>query len=217
MAVNGGRLLVGVPGEDDFGTWGAAYLFAGVGQWDVETILTCHDNLLPNDFGVAAALSADGLTALVGAPRDLIDDAVDGSVYVYERSEESTWLQVDKLTADQPDPNPSRNEYVGHSVAIHGDTIVVGAYGDTSAYVFDRLADGSWLQTARLTPDPYGPYSATPSRYTETFSSSARRAISRRAVTQAPPSYSSGLRTVAGCRLPDCCPKWAPYSLSDGR
>lgn len=50
------------------------------------------------------------------------------------------------------------NDYFGYSVAVDGDTAVIGTYGDDdkgdlsgSAYVFVRAADGTWGQQAKLT------------------------------------------------------------------
>ncbi len=52
-----------------------------------------------------------------------------------------------KLTADTPVPNAQ----FGHTVAVSGDTMVVGAPNEGAAYVFEY--DGSnWRQVARLTP-----------------------------------------------------------------
>ncbi|HEX7184032.1 MAG TPA: FG-GAP repeat protein [Thermoanaerobaculia bacterium] len=43
--------------------------------------------------------------------------------------------------------------YFGWSVAVSGDTALVGALNDDAVYVFVRQ-DGAWAQQARLSPDP---------------------------------------------------------------
>ena len=50
-------------------------------------------------------------------------------------------------------PNPTDSDNYGYSVAIDGDTAVVGAYGHRKgeAYVFVRQADGTWAWQATLT------------------------------------------------------------------
>ena len=67
-----------------------------------------------------------------------------------------TPVEVAKLVAS----DGASGDYFGYSVAVDGDTAVIGAYGDRdygansgSAYVFSRI-DGTWAQQAKLTaPD----------------------------------------------------------------
>ncbi|MCP3971141.1 MAG: hypothetical protein GY717_12650, partial [Rhodobacteraceae bacterium] len=98
-------------------------------------------------FGRSVAISGD--TLVVGAPYN--DDPSDsGSAYVFARNSDGaggvsadTWGQVSKLTASDADIG----DQFGFSVAISGDTLVVGArFGDSdtpavddsgSAYVFE--------------------------------------------------------------------------------
>ena len=73
-------------------------------------------------FGISVAVSGD--TAVVGAHRDDTpagDDA--GSAYVFVRSG-GTWTQQAKLTAS----DAAAGDLFGFSVAVAGDTAVVGAY-----------------------------------------------------------------------------------------
>ncbi|MEZ6082960.1 MAG: FG-GAP repeat protein [Phycisphaerae bacterium] len=98
-----------------------------------------------DSFGIVAI---DGDTAVIGAPRD---DDRRGSAYVY-RLIDGTWQQTKKLTAD----NPSTNDYFGSSVAIGGNTIIVGTPSGSGAvqdsgvaYVF-REEGGDWVQIAKL-------------------------------------------------------------------
>lgn len=104
-----------------------------------------------DQFGRAVAL--DGDTALVGASRDGDPNGEGaGSAYVFARSD-GTWSQMAKLVADDGDGGDA----FGYSVALSGDTAVVGAPRDEdpnggkagSAYVFSR-ASGEWRQTAKL-------------------------------------------------------------------
>ena len=62
----------------------------------------------------------------------------------------TNWAQIAKLYA----PNAHYNQYFGYAVAIHGDTILVGAPGEDNitgaAYVFTKLGT-NWILQARLT------------------------------------------------------------------
>ena len=112
---------------------GAAYLYhVASGQ---------HQRLIATDgeendkFGRAVAIS--GNLAVVGAPEDNGVDINSGSVYVFDVT---TRAQLFKLTAD----DAAANAYFGSSVAISGNTIVVGApqadgvdLFSGTAYVFD--------------------------------------------------------------------------------
>lgn len=101
-------------------------------------------------FGFAVALWVD--TAVIGAYQEDAQGARSGAAYVF-RHDGRGWVQQARLVPS----DGAAADYFGHSVAIQGDTIVVGAYGDDdngpvsgSAYVF-REIDGVWAQEAKLT------------------------------------------------------------------
>jgi hypothetical protein len=97
-----------------------------------------------DQFGISVAIQGD--IALVGAPyRDIGDNVDQGAVYVYVHSG-GQWLQ------QGPPLSPadgSANDHFGTSIALDGDTLLVGAPGTSggqgSAYVFVRTVDG-WSQ-----------------------------------------------------------------------
>ncbi|EPX4140349.1 FG-GAP repeat protein, partial [Vibrio parahaemolyticus] len=64
------------------------------------------------------------------------------------------WVQVAKLTAS----DGASFNYFGNSVAISGDTAIIGAYGHDSrkgaAYVFKNTGS-EWVQIAKLTAGDY--------------------------------------------------------------
>ena len=124
--------------------------------------VTASDGAASDYFGYSAAI--DGDTAVVGAHQDdgadtngnAIDDS--GSAYVLTRDSNGDWNQVAKLTAS----DGAENDNFGISVAVSGDTVVVGASGDAtnigSAYVFVKPV-GGWAdatQTAKLTASDRG-------------------------------------------------------------
>ena len=119
--------------------------------------LTATDRAKDDEFGHSVAMD-DG-TAVVGAPKHDANDLTNsGAAYVFARNSSGRWSQVTKLTASD---GAEGNEF-GHSVSVHGDTIVVGApqhdigedgNKEGAAYVFTKPANG-WetaTETAKLT------------------------------------------------------------------
>ena len=120
---------------------------------------------LSDHFGASVALEGD--TLVVGAPgedsdatgvngdEDSGDAENSGAVYVFTRSG-SFWTQQAYIKAS----NTSADDAFGTSVALSGDTLVVGAPGrmtptSGSAYVFTRSGT-TWSQQAYLNPSNYG-------------------------------------------------------------
>jgi hypothetical protein len=107
----------------------------------IDPIVQQGADLAPSDesgggeFGATVAVSADGNTALIGAPTD--DNSM-GAVWVFVRSG-SAWTQLGpKLTA----PNESGPESFGASLALSsdGDTALIGSGPDVTA-------GGAWIFT----------------------------------------------------------------------
>jgi len=118
-------------------------------DWPQQAKLTASDGAADDWFGAKVALEGD-IAVVAGYLDD--DGASDaGSAYVFERTG-STWTQVDKLTASDPQAD---HRFSG-ALGISGDTIVVGAPGDANwtgaVYVFDRPAAGwtDMTETAKL-------------------------------------------------------------------
>jgi hypothetical protein len=152
VALSGDTAVVGAPADDSPATnAGSAYVFVrSGGTWTEQAKLTASDAAANDQFGVSVAVSGD--TAVVGARRDDSPARDAGSAYVFVRSE-VTWAEQAKLTAS----DAAENDELGTSVAVSGDTAVVGAYFDDSpasdagsAYVFVR-SGLTWAQQAKLT------------------------------------------------------------------
>ena len=103
--------------------------------------LTAADAASKDYFGSSVAI--DGDTVVVGGPGD---DS--GSVYVLRTTDGgATYAQVAKLTA----ADAAAGDWFGRSVAIDGDTVVVGANRE-AAYVFRTTNGGAtYDQVAKLT------------------------------------------------------------------
>ncbi len=186
VAISGDVLVVGAFSEDggsagvngdessnSADTSGAVYVFRRAGTaWTQEAYLKASN---PDDFDqFGVAVDVDGDTIVVGAIAESSDapgvngdqnndDApAAGAAYVFT-FDGTAWSQEAYLKAS----NPGQTDYFGLSVAISGDTIVVGAFwedgGSTgvdgpqndagnntgAAYVFERQGT-TWAQDAYL-------------------------------------------------------------------
>ncbi len=151
VAVDGDTALIGSDRYDNGGSndAGAAYVFVRSGaNWSQQAKLTAGDPGSNDYFGHSVALS--GGTAVVGAFAHDGPGADAGAAYVFQRNG-SSWPQQSKLTAS----DAAAGDFFGLSVAIDGDTAVVGAPNDDnsgSAYVFAR-SGAAWSQQAKVSGD----------------------------------------------------------------
>ena len=155
VAISGETVVVGAPSDDTEAVedQGSAYVFVrSGGVWSLQQKLLASDAAAFDFFGESVAIS--GETVVVGAPLD--DGAAgndQGSAYVFVRGA-GVWSQQQKLLAS----DAAQSDNFGNSVAISGETIVVGARLDVgaagnaqgSAYVFVRSSTGVWSQQQKL-------------------------------------------------------------------
>ena len=187
VAVSGDTVVVGAGGEDSNATGvngdqsdnsvsgsGAAYVFVRNGtNWSQQAYLKASNPEPGDNFGWSVAVSGD--TVVVGAVAedsnatgvngDQSDNSVfgAGAAYVFVRSG-TNWSQQAYFKAS----NPGENDLFGDSVAVSGDTVVVGArleasnasgvngnqsdnsvFGSGAVYVFVRNGT-NWSQQAYL-------------------------------------------------------------------
>ena len=147
VALSGDTALVGASGHTvgTNGLQGAAYVFVRSGSsWSQQgPELVAGDGAYNDEFGYSVAVSGD--TALVGAiEHDVGAKAGQGAAYAFVRSG-TVWTQQAELTAG----DGIAHDWFGHSVALFGDTAVVGAnlarWERGAAYVFVR-SGSSWSQ-----------------------------------------------------------------------
>lgn len=171
VAASGDMVVVGVPFASAIDS-GAVHVFTrNAGVWTEEAVLTAGNPGFDDYFGYSVGISGD--TLVVGAP--LEDSSVggvngipnegagnSGAAYVFVRVN-GTWSQQAYLKAG----NPGAGDQFGWSVAVSGDTVVVGANHEDSnvpgvdgipnelavdsgaAYVFSR-SGAVWAQQAFL-------------------------------------------------------------------
>jgi len=187
VAISGETMVVSAWGEESAATGvnglesddtapgaGAAYVFVRQGNsWVQQAYLKASNTETGDDFGRSVAISGD--TIVIGADGEdsaargvngdqQNNDALEsGAAYVFVRTG-TNWTQQAYLKAS----NADADDFFGFSVAISGDTIVVGAEGEDSAangvggnqddnsasragaaYVFVR-ENGQWRQQAYL-------------------------------------------------------------------
>ena len=184
VAISGDTIAIAVVNEDSSATGGSAdnsvpnsgavLIFVRDGTtWSQQAFLKASQAGNSDQFGASLALSGDRL--VVGADQESSsatggesnnDANLAGAAYVFERNGE-TWSQQAFLKAN----NAARFDRFGSSVAISGDTIVIGARDEESsatggsddnsefdsgaAYVF--VLDGTtWTQQAFLKADNAG-------------------------------------------------------------
>ena len=136
VAASGDTVVIGAYGEDN--NSGAAYVFVRSGStWSQQAYLKASNVGASDQFGFSVAV--DGNTIVVGAwAEDSNTTGVDstpnesatnsGAAYVFVRNG-TTWTQQAYLKAS----NTGANDQFGLSVALSGETVVVGAYGEDSS------------------------------------------------------------------------------------
>jgi hypothetical protein len=161
VSISGNTAVVGAYGDDYSGTdSGSAYVFqrdqGGPNAWGQLTKIAATDGAAGDEYGYSVSINGD--ITVVGAPKDDDNNTNSGSAYILQRDQSgpNAWAQTAKITAADGEYGDS----FGGSVAISGDIVVVGAYGDDdngsytgSAYVFRRDQGGpdAWGQVAKIT------------------------------------------------------------------
>ncbi len=156
VGISGDTVVVGAllhPANGNF-EQGAAYVFTrDGGVWGEQAKLSARDGAARDEFGFGVAIS--GETVAIGSRKSDVGGKEDqGFVSIFERAA-GVWSETAKLVAS----DGAAGDLFGHSVAIQGNTLVVGApqvdvgpyasYG--AAYVFVRAGD-RWTQQAILKP-----------------------------------------------------------------
>jgi hypothetical protein len=123
------------------------------GSWIQIQKLRASDGAEFDQFG--ASVSLFGTRAVVGAPLD--DDHGDGAgaAYVFERSLDAGWIEVQKLSPG----SGLAGDAFGTSVSMFGEEIVLGAPGKDgngseagAVYLYERHAVGGWFLETQFQP-----------------------------------------------------------------
>jgi uncharacterized repeat protein (TIGR02543 family) len=159
LSANGTTALIGAYGAGSQA--GAAYVFHASSESAWSSSSKPKATLTDASaawFGWSLNLSADGSTALIGAPAssDSIS-AYTGSAYVFHASSESAWSSSSKPEATLTDAGPNYYTVFGWSVALeaNGTTALIGGNGAGSAglpgavYVFNAHSESAWSTSSR--------------------------------------------------------------------
>lgn len=148
VSISSSHAVIGANADDDDA--GSAYVFVrNSNVWGLEDKLTANDRTSDDYFGQSVAIS--GLYLVIGSYRDDDAGSDSGSAYVFSRVN-NAWSQQAKLLPSDGAPSDA----FGYSVAISGNTAVIGTWrdddtgiGSGSAYVFSRSGT-NWTEHAKL-------------------------------------------------------------------
>lgn len=146
VAIDNDTAVVGAMLKDN--QTGAAYVFKKYDNiWKQEAKLQASDRSEGSWFGGVVAL--DGDLAIVSAEHEGAGGAKAGAAYLFRRNDD-VWGQEAKLRAS----DSAEYNFFGESVAVQGDTVVVGAHGSDNgvgaAYIFKRQIDRQWKQIEKV-------------------------------------------------------------------
>ena len=156
VAVSGTTVVVAAYYDDTGATdAGSAYVFNGTTGALVATL----NNPTPAEYDTfGASVAVSGNIVVVGAPYDDTGAEDAGSAYVFNAA-------TGALVATLNNPSPESSDFFGSSVAVAGNTVVVGAYGDDtwaedsgSAYVFNATTGALIATLNSPTPTLYGSF-----------------------------------------------------------
>ncbi|MDX2200843.1 MAG: thrombospondin type 3 repeat-containing protein [Phycisphaerae bacterium] len=157
VAISGDILAISAPLHDAGGSdAGAVFIFHRISNvWTYETTLFASDPQAGARFG--STLAIDGARLLVGAPQADGAAVNTGLAYVFSRSAMGgAWSQEGRLEAIG---GGAANDVFGTGVAIHGNTVLIGApLVDSFAtnvgaiYPYEFQAGVGWVAAPRVNP-----------------------------------------------------------------
>lgn len=140
VAISGNYAIVGSPAKTvniAGDAKGAAFIYKmnPDGTWAQMALLAPTDLQYGDYFGTSVAITGD--FAFVSAP-DQNSEA--GSVYVFKRQPNNTWLKVDKLT-DSPSVS---HDFFGQSIAVTDNYLAISQPANDKIFFYRNNA-GSWV------------------------------------------------------------------------
>jgi hypothetical protein len=147
---NSNQFIAGAYGEDqNYSDEGAVYIFTRSGTtWSEQQRIIPADAAINGNYGVTVDIAGD-YAVFGGRPGNNF------AVYVWTRSG-TTWSQQAALTQPSGHTNSQYAYHSGLSINSAGDTIAVGAYGNTSTqagkvFIFTRSGT-TWTNQAVIQP-----------------------------------------------------------------
>lgn len=149
IAISRSTILVGARADQEMAIEaGAVYVFErdAFGNWNETGKLFASDPAAGAEFGTSVAIDVD---------RAIISS--DGAAYFFRKNNTGAWVESGKVVADDTD------RYFGRSVAIYGQTAVIGSPGGGdvgTALVYEEDSTGDWNLTATLVANDSMPHTA---------------------------------------------------------
>jgi uncharacterized repeat protein (TIGR02543 family) len=156
LSADGTTALIGSP--SDFSTGGnAAYIYqvASESKWvstSTPTAILYDGSGIADGFGEAVALSADGETAVIGAPDGPgVVYPYPGDAYVYHVTSETGWTSTATPTATLTNDYPYSGD-LGDSVALsaNGSVALVGSE-QGSSFIYEVTSASDWVDSSTPT------------------------------------------------------------------
>ena len=157
VAIDNDTIIIGANGNSNFA--GAVYVFEFDGSsWQEQEKLTAHEAAPRVIFGYRLDVSGD--TIVVASEGDANLPLKFSAAYIFRRTP-SGWHQQKKITTDDVvvDGRVENMGRFGLTVAVSGDTVVVGSPNDPtiaffsgSAYIYKRNGASSWSLDQQLFP-----------------------------------------------------------------
>ncbi len=177
LSINGAYVAIGAShvntdasGGNNISDAGAVYIFQkdGLGNWNETQKIVSSNRKAQYYFGQTISLSNDRLAVGVykekegpsGSPPILTNS---GAAYIFERNGLGVWEEKNRILPS----DRNAGDYFGYSIAIEGDHVLVGAYGEKkdeeglnsmnfagAVYKFDRNnSTGEWAEALKIVPN----------------------------------------------------------------
>ncbi len=130
IVVKGDTLLVGARFDSSAAAQaGAAYVFTrSGGAWAFTQRLTAFDAAMSDGFGFGVAIEGNRL--LIGAGLDDDNGLDSGSVYLFDRPDDSSPFVPHPTQPKLTDPSGMANDQFGYAIGLNGDRLMISAYLD---------------------------------------------------------------------------------------
>lgn len=155
VAMNRSTIFAGAPGFLGDSQAGQGQVFTwqkqGASTWTQGSAISAPD---PRDEQFGRSLALGTATLVVGAPSASAASPQSGAVEVFGKFNGDAWNPVARVSAQDGQPG----DQFGYALAIQGNTLVVGARGESSkgpssgaVYIFERRNQSqNWVQVAKL-------------------------------------------------------------------
>ena len=147
VAISADTLMVGAQGNT-LGAPSSVYIFTvdANGSWREQQKISGKGNIVSLDRDVA----------IIGQEGNSDAGERAGAANVFTRGLDGVWIEQQRLTAS----DATAGDRFGRSVALYGNTAVIGAPGDDdmadqsgAAYLFSRSAGNQWTERLKLTAE----------------------------------------------------------------